>query len=167
MPEPRSRFAVMEAPMAAPGCCYLCRTANKENGPWVDTQVNKPFEGAVYICASCIRDMYAQLPEADNNAALLFKKAYHDGVQSAVNVMEAAFNDLGSTLISRIGAIDTGGEFPDVTVGPPIFPPNSDGEVEGGTSADGTDKQDKRASRKQGPNDVPDDSVDGVEFRIE
>lgn len=40
---------------ALPGCCYLCRSSNRE---WyIDTGQSIDFYGAVYICDECIMEM--------------------------------------------------------------------------------------------------------------
>lgn len=43
------------APTALPGQCFLCRSANRE---WfIDTLFSLDFEGAVFICNECYKEM--------------------------------------------------------------------------------------------------------------
>lgn len=56
-----SKFQILDAPAALPGCCFMCRSHDRKF--FVDTLMhieaedNEPFTGAVYICSECLREM--------------------------------------------------------------------------------------------------------------
>lgn len=45
----------IQYPQALPGCCWLCRSSNREY--YIDTQQSIDFYGAVYLCDKCIEEM--------------------------------------------------------------------------------------------------------------
>ena len=57
MSNPLSRFQPRASVSTRPGCCFICRGIN---GPFIDTQTTIDYEGAVYICFTCVEQMYEQ-----------------------------------------------------------------------------------------------------------
>jgi hypothetical protein len=105
-----SRFTVISQPVALPGCCFLCRSAT--NGPFVDTKFSIKFEGAVIVCAACIRDMNNQLPKTEEIESAT-NKAFVDGYEKATeeskNVIHeqlALFNSNFATLYPAVPEFD-------------------------------------------------------------
>lgn len=50
---------IIYTPVALPGCCFICRGAQRES--YIDTGVSHDYEGAFYICNLCINDMAHQM----------------------------------------------------------------------------------------------------------
>ena len=79
-----SRFKLVETPAMLPGECWITRTSV---GPFIDTQVDVPFEkrGRVYISIDALREMAF---EAGLFTGLVHeaqvRQAYSDGYAAAV-----------------------------------------------------------------------------------
>lgn len=164
MPEPVSRYNVVFSIPVAPGCCFLCRSANPANGPYVDTQKDLQWEReAVFICAACVMDMYNRLTtETVSQAVLEDIEPLPMGIvtDQVLSAVEAAFDGLRSDLLGRARLIDTGDLFPDGVVDPAPVATSNGGEVQGGISASGPVGQVSNANSKRRSNDVPSDPSD-------
>lgn len=53
-----SRFKPLDHLPLSPGVCLIC---SGSVGPYIDTSRQLDFEGAVYICLGCVKEMAAQL----------------------------------------------------------------------------------------------------------
>lgn len=51
------RFPIVEIAKVLPGACLLCKN---HNGPFVDTNIDKPMFGRVYICMDCVTEIAGQ-----------------------------------------------------------------------------------------------------------
>lgn len=53
-----SRFKPLDHLPLSPGVCFICKGGV---GPFIDTSLTVDFEGAIYICQGCIKEMFSQL----------------------------------------------------------------------------------------------------------
>jgi hypothetical protein len=54
---PQSRIQVFNAPIAAPGVCFLCGSAGgSDNRKFIDFGKQIEWFGAVYLCTECLRE---------------------------------------------------------------------------------------------------------------
>lgn len=100
---PLSRFILVEHYALSPGVCYTCRS-NKT--PAIDTQVNVDWEGRVYLCQDCVKELHSQLglnvvlnaEELDERAM----KAFQEGFASGKAVALEAINDAVSAAVAVV-----------------------------------------------------------------
>jgi hypothetical protein len=92
-----SRFKPLDHLPLAPGVCYICRGGV---GPFIDTSLTKEFEGAVYICIGCIKEMHSQLglnsvvnaEEVDSLIEESAARAYSEGRRDMMGELSAFVN---------------------------------------------------------------------------
>lgn len=53
-----SRFKPLDHLPLPPGVCFIC---SGSVGPFIDTSRQLDFEGAIYVCIGCIKEMFSQL----------------------------------------------------------------------------------------------------------
>lgn len=83
---------LMHTPVALPGCCFICRGAQRES--YIDTGVQIDYEGAFYICNLCI-----------NEAAHIMAFISHDEYKDLRKAKEE-LEHLNYELIKRVGALE-------------------------------------------------------------
>lgn len=83
---------LMYTPVALPGCCFICRGAQRES--YVDTGVQIDYEGAQYICNLCVGE-----------AAKLMDFISHDEYKDLRKAKED-LEHLNYELIKRVGALE-------------------------------------------------------------
>lgn len=79
-----SRFKPLDHLPLSPGVCLIC---SGSVGPFIDTSRQLDFEGAVYICQGCIKEMAAQLglnfvinaEEVENQVVESYNTGHADG----------------------------------------------------------------------------------------
>lgn len=156
-----SRFVLHDQPPALPGVCFICKSVN--DGPFVDTGHNVPFEGAVYIGANCLREMY-QLLEPNNglNQGQLdyLKKRVTDEVDSQFGLVFSYVGDVIHDARTRIGNSLSVliPNLPVVDVPSFEMPEVADEDNVGDTDAN---VEGDSAVGSEGPDDVPGNSDDG------
>lgn len=64
---------IVNAPVALPGCCFICGAASREY--FIDTGRSIEFHGAVYFCSECLTEMAtaAGFLSVKNTALLKFE----------------------------------------------------------------------------------------------
>lgn len=159
-----SRFTVVEQPVAAPGHCFLCRSV--AHPPFIDTGLNIMFEGAIYLCTSCLREMFGMLPVIKANQEQ-FLAAWRAGYNTAAT--RGAF--MATQIERAIGAFyDVSTAHPDFSnpdISSPAIPlvegvSQDAGEPEGSSlSADSAPVEDGEPASGEGRNGLPSDSDDG------
>jgi hypothetical protein len=69
-----SQYQAEASPFQNPGYCFLCRTANPDNGPFINTRKSHVWfneapdnarDGVVYICKSCVTGLAEAVELAD------------------------------------------------------------------------------------------------------
>jgi hypothetical protein len=83
---------LMHTPVALPGCCFICRGAQRES--YIDTGVQIDYEGAFYICNLCI-----------NEAAHIMAFISHDEYKDLRKSKEE-LEHINYELIKRVGALE-------------------------------------------------------------
>lgn len=53
-----SRFKPLDHLPLSPGVCFICKGSV---GPFIDTSLTVDYEGAIYVCIGCIKEMFSQL----------------------------------------------------------------------------------------------------------
>lgn len=164
---PNDRFQVVEAPTNAPGACHICKSTSR--GPFVDTQVNDPWNGHVtYLCVGCLSDIFNGLPEFFSNVETITVKETDEELEERVKAeVLSRIKDFVNELVPGepdsvpviVSDLDSG-PVPD-SENVPGLPPGEEGD---GTSADRTAKQTSRAAKREGPVGVSSDPVDGLSF---
>lgn len=51
-----SRFRLLDAPIAAPGTCILCKSAGGDERKFIDLGIQVDWYGAIYFCTFCITE---------------------------------------------------------------------------------------------------------------
>lgn len=127
------RFSVHQQPPALPGCCYICRSVM--GGPFVDTKVNIPFEGVLYLCANCLTELYAEIrPNTENFTQQQVENVRNDVIrQTEVELMKLQAKVLDDINDART-RVDVGARsvFPDVLV----FDPADSGDNQDSTASE-------------------------------
>lgn len=159
-----SRFTVVEQPVAAPGHCFLCRSV--AHPPFIDTGLNIMFEGAIYICSSCLQEMSGLLPGAEFSDAqrmAAWRAGYNQAAaRTAVltaNIERAVhdFYNVGDYLPGFDGA----DSFSPAVPGAEGVSQDA-GEPEGSSvSADGTTVEDGKPASVEGRDGLSGDSGNG------
>lgn len=54
-----SRFAVLDTPIAVPGCCHICGSVGDGKRKFVDFGLNVEFVGVIYFCTLCLAECLA------------------------------------------------------------------------------------------------------------
>ena len=83
-----SRFPAVDAPTKSPGCCWFCRDIK---GPMVDTLTNVQYQGSIYICNTCLTEMYNNLNDAPEPIIVEVPQN-----QESLNVLSAHLRDLAN-----------------------------------------------------------------------
>lgn len=165
---PSSRFQVVNTPARNPGYCFLCRTTNAENAPFIDTGVDHEWrfeapsshDGVVYICSACVKEMNQTLNLSDSNVQQLLSIERQVGYQAGLEVGKAKFNEFASQFSDLAGYLDSG------TDGSDAVPDKDAGEDESGERKSSDDAgsssgpADKHGGRKRSAS-VPSDSASG------
>ena len=104
-----SRYQLLSQPVQAPGCCFNCKSAS--GGPFIDCGFSIKWEGAIIICATCLRDMYNQLPvevteagiEAEDKSAEDFRQGYEKAMEEVTDEFVKRFADFGRGKLAPSG----------------------------------------------------------------
>lgn len=131
------RFHVHDQPPALPGCCYICRSVS--NGPFVDTAVNEAGIGAIYICATCLKEMYQLVkPEETLFNSTQVQEVRDRVAQLADDEFKKVFSRVGDSLNDARTRVELGTRaiFPDALV---VDFSDSDGSEGSETSDTGDD----------------------------
>ena len=160
MPPARSRFTVLFAPVASPGCCFLCKGIT---APFIDTQLSVKFHGSVIICINCVTDMFNQLPTGPIDDNMLQGADYAATVRT-VSLSGDVFNGLKDDFIKRLW-VACAGVNPAFGVPAVLEPPANHGTViaqEIGNLGNDTDAgKAGNTVISEGPDSVSDDSGNG------
>jgi hypothetical protein len=79
-----SRFNVTNKIEALPGCCFICHSSNRN--AYVDTGINIEYEGAIFICDTCMSEMAGLLNFLSPDT--------HNDVKEKYKVLLAAYEQL-------------------------------------------------------------------------
>jgi hypothetical protein len=60
-PPPGSRFNVLDAPVALPGYCTICRASQNDGRKYLDIGFDLDWYGAVYFCGFCLTEAMGYL----------------------------------------------------------------------------------------------------------
>lgn len=101
---PLSRYVRVEHLTLSPGYCWTCRS---NDGPFIDTQVNMDWDGRVYICVGCIKEMHSQLgldvvlnrEEVDQAALQAFQEGFASGKATALEAIQDAVTNAVSSAV--------------------------------------------------------------------
>lgn len=101
---PLSRYLRVEHLALSPGYCWTCRN---NDGPFIDTQVNMDWDGRVYICETCIKEMHSQLgldvvlnrEEVDQAAIQAFQEGFASGKAVALEAIQDAVSNAVSSVV--------------------------------------------------------------------
>lgn len=144
-----SRIKLLDLPVAAPGVCALCGSANK---PVIDFGKQLDWYGAVYFCQDCIREVSEAIgyvpiePFKDLHDKLRSTEIELDQIKNEHEVLKRAMANLLSGNTCSCGnvlkPIDSG--VPPVAIPEPIVETNDDAvsrdsETEQSTSVERTD----------------------------
>lgn len=171
-----SRFHLVDKPAVLPGVCFICKTAN--DGPYVDTGVTVPFDGAVYIGRNCLKEMFSLIEPGLDGVTVRQLESLKRRVNEQVNTqLTRAFASIGDTVNDARTRIRLGVDqfIPDV----PLFDafdveePDQPSEGESGNSdapveSDGSDSGEGADGVSGNSDDGPVGAGDGNqgEFRL-
>lgn len=105
-----NRFNLTDSPAALPGCCFICRSENRELyidvNLSVDFEDNYPVYGAVYLCDECIREMVNHFGFITPDRAMQIQaenvelQRTLDGTLEKIEALKEALHALGN--VSRV-----------------------------------------------------------------
>lgn len=146
MPNVTSRYRILEAPIRVPGKCKFCGSAK---GPVIDTLVEIDYEGSLYICIKCAKEigLTAGLvaptkEEIDDKFAI--EESVKDGLLDSI--IDAIHNVIDNTDLLR------------------IVPEDTDTGSGDSKESTGSSKESTKSSSSKRSNDVSDDSGDGADI---
>lgn len=124
-----SRFKPLDHLPLSPGVCLIC---SGSVGPFIDTSRQLDFEGAVYICLGCVKEMAAQLGlnfllNAEE-VELQVAQAYNTGHEHGELAMMGKFSEFVSNYADRSNHADA--DAPSVPDDNPVETPSGAPEVE-------------------------------------
>lgn len=97
-----SRFKPLDHLPLAPGVCFICKGGI---GPFIDTSLTVDFEGAIYICIGCIKEMFSQLGLTsiinEEEVNRLIAQARVEGQEQGELVMMGLFSEFVSNYADR------------------------------------------------------------------
>lgn len=149
------RFPVVEKPQMLPGNCFTCSGIK---GPFIDTRIQKPIFGHVYLCVNCITEMFnmfpkpveAKEPEPERITKEEYEATIHglrDDLTGLLNSFLSALSDVPSFSVPEIES-ETNEEL-------------SDGNEGSEPSADQSPEDVSEPFSVEGPVSVPSDNGDG------
>lgn len=99
------RFPVVEAAKLMPGACFTCRS---HRGPFIDTQIDKPIQGRIYLCVLCVKEMARMFGMEDVKPVqaspdLITKEDFEETVNGFRDTLASGIDALSSYLAS-VGA---------------------------------------------------------------
>lgn len=164
-----SRFQKKASVPVHPGHCLLCKGIK---GPFIDTGVTIPWEGAVFICSDCLIEAHRQLglPEPEPVIKEVFvdnEKTLHNVLTSIREIVNERLN-VANTPAADDPILGDGSvvfDLPDAKVdgkaeGNVAEPKPDDGEdilgaVASDAGGDDSVKSSNKSNRKSGRSDVP------------
>lgn len=164
------RFVAMNKPKALPGCCFICRSAN--NGPFVDTGKNVRGMGAVYVCATCLTEMFGLIEDSVATEHRKYTQADINRAAQLASVHVAAYStelvvDIEGAISGYRDRVKSAARDALLALVAESQGVQKDaGEPEGSSAGtDGTPVENGGPASEQGPDDVPSNSSDGkLEF---
>lgn len=116
---PSARFQVEPTPINSPGFCFLCRTTTPDNAPYVNTGVShiwwhEPLndvvkDGVVYICASCVSDLFGTLQLSDTSVSGRIAEARRQGYEAGIMAAKKEISDHAASFVDSVLA--SGSQF--------------------------------------------------------
>lgn len=149
------RFPVIESPQRLPGSCLAC---SGSKGPFIDTGIQKPALGHVYLCSNCILEMArmlgvpATVEVPDPNS--ITKEEYEATVNGLRDSLIGSVNSLLSALSDRpVSILPAANEE--------VVPELHSGDEGTVPSTDRTTEENDESVSIEGPVSVPGDRSDG------
>lgn len=164
------RFVIVDAPPVAPGTCGICLSNSR--GPFVDTRVDDPWKGVLYICKGCAEEIYrafGEIEEAsfEEKVAERLEESKNEGFLEGLQAARDTLNDVAG-LYRDSGTFNTSASL--VTAGVAMLTGVSEDSPREGSSRDGSNrsgKQSGRSVKQQGRDDLSSDTGDGqVRFQL-
>lgn len=166
-----ARFTALDAPALLPGCCFICRSANKRM--FVDTGVTVKWEGVVYVCEDCLREMATLLPtqegvftreQVQSAQARAFNLGRAQGIEFAKQIAKAVeeFERGNASDVLSLSTPVSAPGFEPLAVDEPEGVSQDAGEPEGSSvSADSLVVEDGEPVSVEGRDGLSGDSGDG------
>lgn len=117
-----SRFKPLDHLPLSPGVCFICSGGV---GPFIDTSRQLEFEGAIYICLGCVKEMAAQLGLNfmlnEEEVELRIAQARIEGEEHGELAMMGKFSEFVSNYADRSDRADA--DVPSVSHDNPVETP--------------------------------------------
>lgn len=97
-----SRFKPLDHLPLSPGVCFICSGGV---GPFIDTSRQLEFEGAIYVCIGCVKEMFSQLGlhsiVNEEEVEQLIAQARAEGIEQGELAMMGKFSEFVTSYSDR------------------------------------------------------------------
>lgn len=164
-----SRFVVLNAPIEAPGVCAICGSSRSDDRDYVDFGLFIEYVGKILFCSFCIAELTNRMGSATPDQVRQLEDQLDAARQEILSFQsqKAKFNDainiLRSTgLFDSSDSLTVSSNLQTAIEHADSEPKDTGNTVKPESKSARTNSKTKQSDPKQGSNDVPTTSGDGL-----